>query len=172
LSETIPVVDSTTYYVTQTLNGCVSDDLAVTAYEVDCGDLEVTSFETDTLICHGVATLRATGSGAPNTELYWYENDTIEDKLANGSTFKTPELNNTTSYWVSEVFLEGEVNEDGYGKEEYDSDTGASLANYGVIFEAYDEFTLASVDVFSTGNGGVITVELRDSNDQVIDSKD
>src|SRR5699024_229371 len=81
LPETIPIINNTTYYVTQTLNGCVSDDLKITAYEVDCNGLEVTSFESDTLICHGMATLKATGTDTPNTELYWYKNDTIEDKL-------------------------------------------------------------------------------------------
>src|SRR5699024_4309587 len=138
--------------------------------------LEVTSFEADTLVCHGVATLRATGSGAPNTELYWYENDTIEDKIANGSTFKTPELSSTTSYWVSEVFLEGDAGESGLGKSI--SDAGSSSyapisSGYGMQFTANEAFTLVSVTVLSSGSGGDVEIFLKEDDDkgQVIDSK-
>src|SRR5690606_22188517 len=62
LPGTTPAQDGTTYYVSQTLNGCVSDIVAVTVEEVVCSVLDITASTGDSVPCVGSATLTATAS--------------------------------------------------------------------------------------------------------------
>src|SRR5690554_1165803 len=62
IPDTTPTVDGAVYYVTQTLNSCVSDALEVTVHQVDCSALEVVSTVGATIVCKGSATLEAQGS--------------------------------------------------------------------------------------------------------------
>src|SRR5690554_3021954 len=106
IPNTTLLVNGTTYYVKQTLNGCDSDLLGITVHEIDCSALAIVSTTDGNIVCKGVAQLEAVGNGGPGTEIYWFSSPTSVDPIAIGTTYTTPILTNTTSYWVSEVFLE------------------------------------------------------------------
>ncbi|PZD78623.1 GEVED domain-containing protein [Mesonia sp. K7] len=105
LQNTDPAVDGATYYVTQTLNGCVSNIVAVNAEEIICNILDITSSMGDTVPCVGSATLTATPSGNGN-EIYWYDAQTGGNLVGSGPTYTTPQITSTTSYWASEVLVD------------------------------------------------------------------
>src|SRR5699024_3044328 len=111
------LVDGDSYYVTQTLNGCESDPLIITADEIDCSDLEIVDYTEATVACRGSLTLKAEASGT-GSEIYWYDAATEGEIVGRGETFTTPELTQTTSYWAAEVFLDGETYIENQGKEE------------------------------------------------------
>lgn len=106
IPDTTPTVDNTTYYVTQTLNGCESDALEITVHEVDCSDLEIVSTVGATIVCKGSAILEAQGSGTYGAEIYWYDAAVDGNIIGFGEEFTTNEIIQTESYWVSEVFLD------------------------------------------------------------------
>lgn len=106
IPDSTPTVDGATYYVTQTLNGCESDDLEVTTHEVDCSALEIVSTVGATIVCKGSATLEALGSGTFGGELYWFDAATDGNLLTIGNSYTTPEISQSKSYWVTEVFVE------------------------------------------------------------------
>src|SRR5699024_2895027 len=59
LADTTGLVDGSTYYITQTLNGCVSVPLEVTVTEVNCNGLAITQTQDLTVVCKGVPVLTA-----------------------------------------------------------------------------------------------------------------
>src|SRR5690606_12675945 len=106
IPETTQLVHNTTYYVLQTVLGCDSDLLAITALEFDCTDMEITT-TTDGIVCQsGSVTLTAQSSGVGN-DIYWFDSTTAPNPIFIGNTFNTPNLTTTRSYWVAEVYTEG-----------------------------------------------------------------
>src|SRR5699024_585564 len=102
------LVDNTTYYVTQTFGSCESVALAVTVHEEDCSVLDIVSTSPSSVCGEGAVLLKAEGAGAvANTNLYWYDAASGGNVIARGNEFYTPELEETTSYWVSEVAVSG-----------------------------------------------------------------
>lgn len=107
IPETTTLVDNTTYYVSQTVLGCESDLLAITAQEFNCSDLDIVSTTSGATVCQsGSVTLTAQSSGIGN-DIYWYSSNTSTSPINIGSTFTTPNITTTTSYWVAEVYTEG-----------------------------------------------------------------
>ena len=97
LSSTTLLVTGTTYYASQTLNGCESQDrLAVT--------VTVTQTPTILTVTHGdicgsgSTTLYASSSSGT---IHWYSDQTGGTDLGTGTSFTTPTISTTTSYWVS-----------------------------------------------------------------------
>ena len=124
---TTAATDATTYYVSQTLNGCESDLVEVDLVEVDCSNFGITNVTDDTITCFGVGELSATATGN-GSEIYWYDQASGGDIVNIGNDYETPELFNTTSYWVSEVLIgqgSGNLPELLY----YKFDTGATITN-------------------------------------------
>src|SRR5690625_5003091 len=107
IPNTTLLVNGTTYYVKQTLNGCDSDLLGITVHEIDCSALAIVSTTDGNIVCKGVAQLEAVGNGGPGTEIYWYDAATGGNFVGMGNTFTTPELTSTTSYWATEIFIDG-----------------------------------------------------------------
>src|SRR5690606_23457406 len=143
IPDTTLLVDGDTYYVKQTLNGCDSDLLAITASKIDCSALEILSTVDGNIVCKGVAQLEAVGNGGLGTEIYWYDAATGGDRVGIGPSFITDELTATTSYWASEVFIEGDAPLSGQAKPAPTGTAGfASSLLYGVIFNATQPFTL------------------------------
>ncbi len=79
----------------------VLDNITWTGYStVDpCDELAILSTTGDSTCDSGVMTLEAT---AASTNIYWYANQTGGSPLHTGTTFTTPNLTATTSYWVAE----------------------------------------------------------------------
>src|SRR5699024_6080807 len=92
LPGTTVIDDGETYYVTQTLNGCESDYLKITVYELDCNALEVVAVQNATIVCKGAVTLTAQGTGTIGTHLFWYESETATEHVYKGTSFTIPEI--------------------------------------------------------------------------------
>ncbi|HFA48116.1 MAG TPA: T9SS type A sorting domain-containing protein [Bacteroidetes bacterium] len=120
---------------------------------------DVTVFEPDVSV-----TLEATGN-SPR----WYETPDASDFIAEGNTFETPILAQTTTYYVSDV------NKYGGG----DFETGmlahegslynAAGFNGQILFDAYQAVLLKQVTV-ATDSAGARTIELLDADGQVLQS--
>jgi gliding motility-associated-like protein len=94
-----PILNAnTTYYAAISLNGCVSSQRTpVMATIIPRPTITTT---TDNLICSGNATLSATASAG---NIFWYDSETSTTPIFEGSTFETPSLNETTSYFVEAI---------------------------------------------------------------------
>lgn len=119
-------------------------------------------------ICSGTsATLSATSDGGT---LAWFTSQTGGTAVGTGSTFETPPLAATASYWVE---AQGELTlgtpQSGGGKLAPTSSSSATVNTvtnpWGLQFTATEGFILNSVDVFlSSGTPGTIVLQLKDSN--------
>lgn len=155
IADTTTLVDGETYYVSQTYNGCEGAQLAIMVSEIDCSTLAITNTVDASVNCAGVMELSATASGT-GSETYWYDAPTGGNVLGIGSAFETPYLTQTTSYWASEVLLEGSlVNNVGEENWTYAYSSSAS-SNYwrGLYFRADMQFTINKVDVYDASSGG------------------
>lgn len=154
--------DQDVYWVTQNIGNCESPALQVTFDEFDCNtDLAGITSTTNAYVCEsGSMTLQATAAD-PN-KIYWYDAPTGGEVVAVGSSFTTPNLTQTTPYWVSEVFLgEGQIN--GQGKPGPTTISTSSSTNYGLDFTVNQPMTIVSIDVYSAGSGN-LALELQDAN--------
>ncbi|SHJ06307.1 Por secretion system C-terminal sorting domain-containing protein [Mesonia phycicola] len=162
------LVNGTTYYVSQTILGCESALLAVSPQEFFCTNLDITN-DPSVTICTpgGNVDLMAQTSGV-GSEIFWYDSAASTSPIHVGDTYST-NVSQTTSYWVSEVFSDGNYY-GGYGLTNWTYGYG-STTTAGLKFTANSAFTISSVDVYSTGSGGTVDVELWDSSENVLDSK-
>lgn len=165
------LVDNTTYYVTQTILGCESATLAITPQEFPCNTMGVSSVTaSEDMICvpGGDVVFTAESSGV-GSEIYWYDVATGGDPIGRGHTF-TENVTETTSFWASEVYVSGEVPLSGLGKvARTGTSSYGSTLNYGLEFDVYQTFTLASVEVYPDGSG-MLEVSLLDNTGTVINS--
>ena len=93
---TTPVLNSsTTYFATVSVNGCSTiQRLPVT---VTVNQRPTVTGITGDLICSGSAILSATTSAG---QVYWFASETSTTPLFIGSSFTTPNINNTTVYYA------------------------------------------------------------------------
>ncbi len=87
---------SKTYYATISVDGCTS--LQRTAVTVTVNSRPTITSTNNDLICSGTATLKATASAG---QINWYDSLTNTTPVFIGNNFTTPDLNNTTTYYVS-----------------------------------------------------------------------
>jgi len=117
----------------------------------------------DTICASQSATLTATGSG----QLRWYDQEVGGNFIKNGSNLNLSSLSNDTSFWV-EDFIKAPVQT--VGPVTNTIGTGANFtSNHYLEFDVYEKIQLLSVRVFS-GTSGNRTIELRDSNRNVLQS--
>ncbi len=89
------ITETTTYYATVTLNGCITlPRIPVTITVIQKPQVIST---TGDVICSGSASLSAQASSG---QVYWYESQTSNTPIFIGNTFQTPTLSETTSYFV------------------------------------------------------------------------
>jgi Zn-dependent metalloprotease len=111
----------------------------------------------------GSVTLNASGSG----DLNWYDSASGGTLVNTGTTFNTPSLNNTTTYYVENEVLPAPI----YGgAPDNNFGTGSEFNNIqSLVFDCYEQVTLVSVKVYAFGAGNR-TVELRNSGGTVLQS--
>ena len=159
-----PAISATTYYrvyaTCGTATADTSDALTITAYTP-----AVTATVDSTRCGPGTVTLGATGNAG--TVLNWYANPTGGSPIATGTSYTTPLLNNSTTYYVSATSpaatSTGFVGKTGT--------TGADGANTGTgigpIFDALSPFTILTVDLYPNaavnGTPGTATFTLQNS---------
>jgi hypothetical protein len=112
-----------------------------------------------TICGQGSATLNAT---ATSGTISWYAAATGGNALATGASFATPQITETTTYYVSA----GNVSAPASGGAKV-TPTGVDTitpSSYGLVFNALSAFTLNSVDVFLTSaTAGNVVVVLQNS---------
>lgn len=95
-SFTTPILNiNTTYFVTVSVNGCTS--LERLPVNVTVNQEPTITTTTDDLICSGTAILSASASAG---QVLWYDTATSTTPIFIGDNFTTPNLTNTTSYFV------------------------------------------------------------------------
>lgn len=92
---TPPLTASTTYYVSRTLNGCVSPRTAVT---VSVLTMPAPPTAANAAVCAGNAAVLTANS--PANIYAWYDSPTGGTLLSNGQVYVTPPLTATTIYYV------------------------------------------------------------------------
>lgn len=159
IPDTTVLVDGTTYYVTQTIGDCESAATAVTVDEFDClTGLDIISTTEGPGACDsGTVDLEATAN--INANIYWWDAETDGDIVGIGPNFTTPELDVTTSYWVSEAFL-GEGIVSGQASPGPVAISSSTSTDYGVDFHLDSEITLVDLTVYSTGAAGAILINI------------
>lgn len=111
----------------------------------------------------GSVTLSASGTA----DLNWYDAATSGNLLNTGTTFNTPSISSTTTYYVGTDVINASSYvgpaDNNYG------DGGNFTGNQHIKFDCFSDFTLVSVKVYANGAGNR-TVELRNSGGTVLQS--
>lgn len=165
-TQSITVSESGNYSVAVTgvcANALSSDEVVVNVLDAP----SIPDVEDVTLAGPGAAIL----SGSSDN-LQWYANENDPAPLATGSSYETPFLNTSASYWVEDVTTYGGATGSG-GALQNDPDNGQHHinSNYWLEFEANEDITLDSVKVYS-GENGTRTVALIDAGGSVLQQAD
>lgn len=121
-------------------------------------------YANDALRC-GIGTLDLTASGAGT--LNWYDAPTGGNLVHTGSSFTTPSLTTSTSYYVEDATNPAPQN---VGPADNTFDTGGNFeGDQYLIFDCLSPFELKSVKVYANGAGNR-TIQLRSSAGSVIRS--
>ena len=161
VSTTIPnLAPSTTYYVWVRSNcgsNTTSEWVGPLTIKTLCDAPDVLTSNATAVCGEGTSTLTATTTSGANIK--WYAAQTGGAPLFSGSTFVTPVLDATTSYFVSASVSGGTGNS---GKMMPPATaTGSTFTNWGIVFDATESIQLQSVSVFSTTAG---TVDIKITN--------
>ncbi|MBL4585966.1 MAG: M4 family metallopeptidase, partial [Flavobacteriales bacterium] len=111
----------------------------------------------------GSVALSAVGDGT----LQWYGQPTGGTPIGTGTVFNTPNISNTTAYYVEDV-----VSAVGYNVGPTDNAFGGGgnfAGTQHLVFDCIAEFTLQTVKVYAQGSGNR-TIELRDNTGTVLQS--
>ncbi len=111
----------------------------------------------------GSLALSATGDGA----LRWFDQATGGSPIGTGSSFNTPSISNSTTYYVEDAVLSANYS---VGPSDNTFGGGGNFqGDQHLIFDAFVGFTLQTVKVYAEGAGNR-TIQLRDGNGNVLQS--
>src|SRR5690625_4194755 len=120
--------------------------------QAGCSDLEITTVEDGPVCGGGTVTLQATGSGT-GEEIVWYNAATGGNIIGMGSTYKSPSISSTTSYWASEVLFDAS----GVGMYPellyYEFDEGSSIVNHAVAPVGSNPVSMTGTGMTVAGSG-------------------
>lgn len=138
--------------------GCISDRTAVVA-EISAAPATQNASRCGT----GSVSLSASGSG----DLNWFDAASGGNLVNTGTSFSTPSISTTTSYYVESEIQPAALNG---GAPDNNFGTGGNFTNVqSLLFDCYEQVTLVSVRVYAQGTADR-TIELRDNNGTVIES--
>jgi len=125
-------------------------------------DLNTAPNVADVSTCDGASSFVLEATPANNGNIIWYNSSF--DSLTTGNSYTTPVLSNTTSYYVQEI---GSIITENVGK--LDSSDGGGFFNNDryLIFDAYQDFTLKSVLLYSNSYG-VRNIAVKNNNGTLI----
>lgn len=151
-------------YVSQTIPATITNGATTILNVIMVPTTSLPIASNDVTICQGqTAALSATGTGT----IKWYNSATATTSVGTGSTFTTPVLNATTSYFAeSEVTLANIGPATASGT----SSTNTAVANRYLIFNCTTPTKLKSVLVNASAVGQIL-VELQDSTGKMLESK-
>lgn len=111
----------------------------------------------------GTVALGAT-PGAGGGTLKWYETQTSTSDIATGTSFTTPNLTATTTYYVATSA--GGGNQVAGMPVPQSTSGNSGFSDIGLMFNATTAFTISSVDVYPMGTAGTgsVTIALKNSS--------
>lgn len=132
------------------------------------------SIEQPDAVCSGTSAILTAATNGD--EVNWYDSETATTPIYTGTTFETPELTATTTYWAQAVsydMSEGEIIEGGARitpGSNSSSSVNPGTAPWGLSFDVTESFTITSVDVYLASNTpGDLVMQLLDENWAVLD---
>uniref|UniRef100_UPI0023F57A08 Ig-like domain-containing protein n=1 Tax=Flavobacterium filum TaxID=370974 RepID=UPI0023F57A08 len=155
---TTPVLTAPeTYYFRVT---CANSGLFADSNSVTIGVNEPALVSTTPGERCGTGTVDLSAEGSLGTSLNWFTAPTGGQPIFTGSTFTTPVLNTTTTYYVaasigSSVESAGKASSSG-------ADGSFVSTNYGIVFTATNALTINSAVIYPVGTG-TVTVALYNS---------
>jgi hypothetical protein len=115
----------------------------------------------------GVGTVDLSATASAGT-INWYGSLSGGSVLGTGPNFTTPVISSTTSYYVA---ASSGFSSESAGKPTYIGTDNTSGDQWGLVFDVINnDVTIQSVDVYSVGAGGQMTVELQDNTGALIQS--
>lgn len=156
-------LSSGTYSVSLQATNCSGSNQIVKSSYITI-NLPAAPVTVPTTVCDsGITVLSASGSG----KLNWYNSQTGGTIINTGTTFTTPVLTSTTTYYVQDEITSTPV----YGAKPNNSGGGGYLTNTAqyLIFDCYSPLTLVTVDIYANSTGPR-TIELRNNSGSVIQS--
>ncbi len=101
----------------------------------------------------------------------WYESAEASEHLFEGPVFETPELEFDATFWVANLLVDGAELEEG-GKPDFAGSGGVNSEQFNgqIIFNAFEPFTLLSIDV-RTESAGERTFQVLDNGNNLITEK-
>lgn len=145
-----------------------------TLANAQCVEPTLTDVDGPGTVCNGTAaTLTAATNG---TGIAWYTAETGGTAIGTGTSFETPPLTATTSFWAEAQGGTGSGTPiSGGGKLSPTGSSGttvnATTSPWGLSFNATEAFTLNSVDVFLTSSSaGDIVIQLKNINYEIIET--
>jgi len=162
LTATVNGLTPLTDYKIYIRSKCIGTDVSIwtpgQAFKTLCLPPVITSTTGATVCGFGQATLQA----ASNEGTFkWYESATSTTVLGRENTFITPELSQTTSFWVSvssDNSIEGNV-----GKVAPTTSSTYTDSDTGVVFDIVEAAKITTADIYSTSNG-TISVKITNSS--------
>ena len=154
------LIPSTTYYIyiksvcDSSTSSAWTDAKKITTL---CDYYEILTTTPGTVCGSGQVPLEVTYTGG---DVRWYTVPTGGSVIATGNSFTTPEINTTTSYWVSSA-VTGGINNTGISTPS-SSATALTITNWGIIFNAIEDTALNSVSVYST-TAGTLNIKIQNS---------
>ncbi|MFW6302652.1 MAG: fibronectin type III domain-containing protein [Bacteroidales bacterium] len=135
------------------------------AYSFTTLDIGITSTNSPVETCDNTAGLTASGSG----DIVWYSQPTGGSPIGSGSPYTANFSGNTTYYVAAQS--NGLGTENG-GMPANNSGEGflGSSDEIGIVFDASQDFTLNSVDIYPVGTGTVTIALLNDAGNEVANS--
>jgi len=164
IAGTYNVIFEASGYTTQTISTTITNDAATILNVSMIPTTTLPTASNDVTLCQGqTTTLTATGSGT----IKWYDSAFSTTAVGTGTSFTTPILNATTSY-----FAESEVTLANVGPTTVTGTSSANtaVANRYLIFNCTTPTKLKSVLVNATAVGQIL-VELQDNTGKMLESK-
>ncbi|WP_332453439.1 fibronectin type III domain-containing protein [Chryseobacterium aquaticum] len=165
-STTISQLSPSTLYYFWVRSRCSSSSFSnwttqIVSFNTSCQSPAILSTVGATVCPNNPATLSATSeAGALFT---WYDAATAGNIVGSASSYTTPPLSATTSYWVTAKSQTSGI----VGKTTPVSTTGNNGFNdVGLVFDAINKFTLQSIDIYpihATNTTGTVTIALKNS---------
>jgi len=151
---------STTYYVyvRTVCTDVYSDWTAAGTFTTLCDYFDITATDATDICGIGASTLTATATGGT---IKWYATETSSEVLAEGGEFTSPEIGESTSYWVTTSVLSDDVSSTGKIAPPADA-TGTNIVNWGVVMNVTEPVQLQSVDIYST-TAGTINIKIMNA---------
>ncbi|MAP54070.1 T9SS type A sorting domain-containing protein [Altibacter sp.] len=139
-----------------------------------CVDPVITATDGPGTICEGeTATLTATHNG---DSVNWYDAATGGNLVGSGSPFVTPPLSSSTSFWAESINNGGGGTPQTGGGRVAPTNTSSSAvvpvtSPWGLAFDATQDFTINSVDVYlASSTPGDVVMQLKDSGLNILET--